>query len=121
MSFYPKLIRCFSLSVILSLFCLVLLPREAAAQRDTVRLQAINDTLALNILGDTLDVANLCDTTLVIVKRDYIYAIDSVSMDSAGAAIALNYATPRNRNFFEKMLDASKAVSYTHLTLPTKA
>lgn len=108
MNFYSKLIRCFPLSAILSLFCLVLLPREAAAQRDTVRLQAINDTLALNILGDTLSVINLCDTTLVIVNRDYIYAIDSFATDTADAAIALNYATPRNRNFFEKMLDASK-------------
>ena len=89
---------------------LILAPARSAAQRDTLRLRAINDTLAINTFGDTLSTGSLHDTTLVIIER-WIPARDD-SSESIQPAIPLSRESDAsgNRKFLSRVFKASRSV-----------
>lgn len=103
-------LRGFPLAAGLALAGLLLLPGASMAQRDTLRLQAINDTLAICPWGDTLLVNLQHDTTMVIVERPLLMMPPLPACDTLGQLDTSIGAASGKRNFFDRVTDVSKII-----------
>lgn len=104
----PRPLRGFLVGLVVAL--LLLLPRASQAQRDTLRLHAINDTLVISSLGDTITVNLRHDTTVVIVDRSLPTPLSLPSRDTSALTSAPISAPRAKRKFLGRVIDVSKVV-----------